>query len=574
VPLQDAPALIPDSKVGQFRALLRQSGVLEIINAKLADRPGPPGVSIEAVLTGLMLSCVYRRGSTNLDDTAEVLGSQISKAARNSLGLRDLVYSLTDACVSRAAYARIQRAFDALTTSFDPARHDRRRRLTREETATVRQRWEADSSAVDEITKLADLIIHVSIAKAEQLGALRHWRGDIGIDGTPAPTWGLERRSSGMVLDPHADWYKKGGSEDDDLIWANGLALAFTGHASSDAAGKYPQLALGMCLHTPNIGEDTAVISILKRLDARFRFRRGYLALDRGYADRLIWFYEAIRATGRDLVIDYKKDHLGRQKTTPAGAQWFGGVPVCPNTPAHLLDAAHLLAKGATREDKARGQALMDQALDFQFQTKEHPKEPGASHRIQCPAAGPSPTVTCPWAEERARRAGRAPDEPPPVTLDLTNLRKLRSAAAGKPRVQPPDIPFDARPLCCQRDTTTVPPDSNPKFRQRHLHGSTPWKTRYSAIRSHNEGGNGALKGIDTDIGERKNRLPRGRVAQTLLIAIQITIANLRQIALWKRDNKPDAPQPAALPDVLADDSSEPRADETAPEPRERPPRD
>ncbi len=190
VPQQDAPALIPDSKVGQFRAMLRQSGVLEIITSKLARRPGPPGVSIEAVLIGLMLSCVYRRGSTNLDDATEVLCSQISDAARDSLGISGLTYSLTDACVSRAAYARIQRAFDALTTAFDPARHDRRRRLTREEVAEVRRRWQQDNSATEAITKLADLIIHMSIAKADRIGALRHWHGDIGIDCTPALTWG------------------------------------------------------------------------------------------------------------------------------------------------------------------------------------------------------------------------------------------------------------------------------------------------------------------------------------------------------------------------------------------------
>ncbi len=385
VPQQDAPALIPDSKVGQFRAMLRQSGVLEVIAAKLAGRPGPACVSIEAVLVGLMLSCVYRRGSTNLDDATEVLFSQISDAARDSLGIGGFAYSLTDACVSRAAYARIQRAFDALTTAFDPARHDRRRRLTREEVAEVRRRWREDESATEAITKLADLIIHLSIAEAMRIGALRHWHGDIGIDCTPASTWGKERRRSGTVLDPHADWYKKGGSDDGDLIWANGLTLGVTGHANPAITGKYPRLALGMCLHTPNIGEDSAAIGILQRLDARFRLPRAHLALDRGYSDRLVWFYDAIRASERELIIDYKKTNLGRQGTTPAGALWFGGVPVCPHTPGHLVDAARLLAKGRTQAEKERGQALMDQTLAFRFQTKENPKQPGGATASSAP---------------------------------------------------------------------------------------------------------------------------------------------------------------------------------------------
>jgi hypothetical protein len=486
-----------------------------------------------------MLACVYRRGSTNLDDATEVLCYQLSPGARRMLAIPDVIGA--DACQSRAVYMRVHRAFDALTTALDPLRHDRRRRLTREEALDVRQAWLTTIDLVGELEDLADQIVHLSIAKAVEIGALRRWNGDIGIDGTPAPTWGRERRRSGKVLDPHADWYKKGGSDDGDLTWANGLTLAMTGHGDPQAAGRYPQLALGMCLHTPNIGDDTAAIGILHRLDARFPFHRGVLALDRGYADRLPWFFHQIRNSRRELVIDYKKPNLGRQGTTPGGAQWFGGVPVCPHAPGHLLDSAVLLAKGTSREDKARGKLLMDQTLPYRFQTKEKPKQPDAAYRIQCPAAGPSPTVTCPWAEERIRGVNPAQGKAAPrITINLTDPRQLRAAAAGLPRVKTPPTPIDARPACCQQATTTVPPDSNPKYRQHYLHGSTPWQTRYSAIRAHNEGGNGALKAIDTDIGERKLRLPRGRVAQTLLIAIQITVANLRQIDIWQRDHQPD----------------------------------
>jgi hypothetical protein len=80
-----------------------------------------------------------------------------------------------------------------------------------------------------------------------------------------------------------------------------------------------------------------------------------------------------------------------RRGTTPADALWFGGVPDCPHTPRHLLDAARLLAKGRTKDEKERGQSLTDQTLSFRFQTKEKSKQPGGAHRIQCPAAGPSP---------------------------------------------------------------------------------------------------------------------------------------------------------------------------------------
>ncbi len=116
-----------------------------------------------------------------------------------------------------------------------------------------------------------------------------------------------------------------------------------------------------------------------------------------------------------------------------------------------------------------------------------------------------------------------------------------------------------------------MPADSNPKHRQKHLHGSTPWHKRYGTIRALNEGGNGTPKLIDTDIAERKNRLPRGRVAQSILIAIQLTIANLRQIDLWKRDHASNAdngdPEAHEGLDAIGCDTAQ-----AHPEPRLRPP--
>lgn len=568
LPSREHPATIPDSRVGQFRTLLRQSGTVEELEELIAGRPGPAGFPVESLFLGFMLACEYRRGSSNLDDVSEILATEITPRARQLLGIAEHCYAIHDSIASRAAYARVQRTFDAVTTALDPARHNRRSLVPGPDVAEHRREWIADRPAADRITRLANGFVHASIDKAIALGALRRWDGDIGIDGTPAPTWGRQRRKrSGDVLDPHADYYAKGGAPATELVWANGLTLAFTGHTDEAAAGQYPRLALGMELHTPNVDDDRAVINILELLDARFRFRRGILALDRGYGDRKETFYLAIRATDRDLVFDYKRDNLGNQDSTPAGAQWFGGVPICPQAPAHLLEGANLLAKDTSNADKIRGRELMDQTIPFTFQTKEHPKEPGGSYRVQCPAAGPSPTVTCPWAEERERLKETTPG-PVPVMIDLTDRCKLRTPLA-LPRVQPEDKPFDHRPACCQQATSTVPPDSNPKYRQRYLHGSTAWHKRYSAVRSLNEGGNGTVKGIDINIADNKTRLPRGRVAQTLLLGIQLMMANLRQISVWDWDRKPTQQVPITDGGREAPLAQE---DET-PEPIDPPPR-
>lgn len=569
LPSQEDPAVIPDSKVGQYRTLLKQAGIVDELGGLLAGRPGPKGLPLEALFVGIMLSCTYRRGSTNLDDTAEVLATQLTPRARELLGIPELTYDVLDSFASRAAYMRVQRAFDAVTTALDPARHNRRSRVPGDDVSAIRRAWRADRERANQVIQFANSFIYISISKAVAAGALRKWNGDIGIDCTPVFTWGINPRGTGDVLDPHADWYKKGGSKEDDLLWANGLTVGFAGHTHDSLAGQYPRLALGIDLHTPNKDEDRAAINILSQLDKRFQFRRGILALDRGYGDRLPRFYHAVRATGRDLVFDYKSTSLGKQGSTPGGAHWFAGVPVCPHTPTHLLEGAKLLAKDSSRVDKLRGHDLMDQTVAFQFQTKENPTEPGGSHRIQCPAAGPSPTVTCPWAEERDR-GGASARKPVPVTIDLTDRRRLRTSPSAMPRVRPPDLPSDERPQCCQRATTTVPPTSNPKYRQKYMHGSTAWHQRYSKVRAQNEGGNGTAKGIDIDISDRKLRLPRGRVAQALMLGIQVMIANLRQINIWARDHKPD--DLSACPE---DWLPTPTADHTgkAPGPIERPPR-
>lgn len=76
---------------------------------------------------------------------------------------------------------------------------------------------------------------------------------------------------------------------------------------------------------------------------------------------------------------------------------------------------------------------------------------------------------------------------------------------------------------------------------------------------------------IDIDIAERKLRLPRGRVAQTILIAIQLTIANLRQIDVWKRDHGSSA-EDEGRPDSETPETAGGERDQAHPELRLRPP--
>ncbi|MFE4590859.1 hypothetical protein [Streptomyces laurentii] len=83
-PVTDAPARIPDSKVGQLDALLQESGVLELIDTELQGRPGPRGLPVRTVLVGLLLALHYHR-SASLADVCRVLLDELRAPARSWL---------------------------------------------------------------------------------------------------------------------------------------------------------------------------------------------------------------------------------------------------------------------------------------------------------------------------------------------------------------------------------------------------------------------------------------------------------------------------------------------------------
>lgn len=70
------------------------------------------------------------------------------------------------------------------------------------------------------------------------------------------------------------------------------------------------------------------------------------------------------------------------------------------------------------------------------------------------------------------------------------------------------------------------------------------------------EGINGRLKGHDLDLGDPKNRLTHGRVAQTILVALLVTVANDHFLDQWRHIHRPEAvnaAQPPAPTDELTD---------------------
>ena len=533
------PPRYPDAKVLQFIALIDASGALQQIERKLAGRPGPAGLPARTVLVGLLLS-LYYRGKANIDAVSEILHLGLSPRMQALLGIQAI--DGADSCQTRAAYVRCTRALDAITTAFDPHRHDRRKRLNRAHAEEVKRSWDdpANARLINDLSALANTLIQSVVTVAVNRRLLRHWPGDIGVDDTPAVTWGRNPTRRRGPLDIGAGWYRKGGSKD--KLWAYSLSLAITGHANPAAAERYPQLCLSMQIHTPNryIGE--SAIKALYALE-HFAFRKNLLAGDRAYSMcKEENFQSPARALGYQLLLDYESGALGKQGTDVHGAIWRGGQLYCPAMPRHLFDAGKKLSKNSSKQEQEEGRKLVQKAEKYRFQTKEKP-QPDGSWRAQCPAAGPSPTVTCPRAETRGTKR-----RPVPVTVNLDDLRARLRHPAALPRVAPQDLPREDWPDCCEHATVTVLANSNAKYQQSLPHGMPEWETAYKHVRAHNEGANGWLKGADASINAAVFRQARGRVAQTILIALTIAVANLRRLEQFLRDRHED---PATLLDHL-----------------------
>ncbi len=128
--------------------------------------------------------------------------------------------------------------------------------------------------------------------------------------------------------------------------------------------------------------------------------------------------------------------------------------------------------------------------------------------------------------------------------------RSDRRSPAGRPPLGQTPHPAPARdqrpdeqPKICRQQTITLHPDDLghlDKFRQDLPYLTPVWAGTYRAVRANTEGINGRLKSFDLNLGEPKNRPAHGRVAQTLLIALIVTVANDDFLDAWRHTHQPD----------------------------------
>ncbi|MEV0530164.1 hypothetical protein AB0I66_42850 [Streptomyces sp. NPDC050439] len=511
--MTDAPARIPDSKAFQLAALLDHSGVLGLIGQEVGRRPGPAGLPVRSVLTGLLLA-VHYTGKATLAEAWRILAFGLSPRAGQRLG----VAHVAPAALSR----RIYRAFDRVTTVLDPARCDRRRRLPLGEAARFAAAWEDDDpvhvrkKAV--LQQVCTALITETVKIARRCGALKQWQGDVGIDATALASWHkpASRRRRLASLDITAGWHFSGGSSEPTFGLSGHLALAALPRPHG---GRIAQIVLGLVVDSPGRRTGTNAITLLTPL-AELGLPIGTLAVDRLYTDaRPESFALPARRLGYRLALDYKQDQRGIQGTH-RGAVMIDGTFACPMIPPALANASHRLDDGAARDPDEITQTRISNRKPYFLHLKQGP-DPAGAIRLACPASGTAPTVNCPRRPTVHR---------PPRTLDLTDPRQRSTHPAARPTVVVSGTPPGRLPDICRQQSITIRPGdlgTMEKLRQDLPYLTDAWTSTFSVIRAQNEGINGVLKGHRIDISEPKSRLAHGRVAQTLLVALMVTIANL-----------------------------------------------
>lgn len=521
-PRSHEPSEMPDSKVKKLRRTLQQSGVVDMVEAQFAGLPGPPGYPIRLVLLGLVCAS-YERTSSNLDDAFEIITFGTSEQLRAELSIPTC--DIEDQDSVNALYNRFHRAWTRMNRLLDAAPHQRRSRLPRAAGLKVAAQWngERGQQALRGLEELANRLVTAPVRTAFAKGVMRHWRGDTAIDTTCVPTWARPHTRKRSALEASANWHYKGGG---DREFGYSATLAIAAHADPDRAGRYPQLILGMVLHTPekDMGRHAHYVSAVL---AQLTELRGFTAADRAYTKLFPEnFHQPMRALGYMPVLDFTKAQVADQaEHYHQGAIAKVGRLFCPLTPRRLLDLYQQIRSAKNERERIPLREQLQEIEPYTLTRKDTLDDRG-TERYACPVT----KLNCPWAQEREGRVAPKRKGPVPVAINLDVHRERAAHPAARPSVEPPELPLGERPKCCRQSSVTVQAHVMPRMRQ-ELPWQTPsWALAYQTLRAHIEGGNGRLKSVDSALHARERRQPRGRVAQALLSAITVMVHNIKEI--------------------------------------------
>jgi hypothetical protein len=237
-------------------------------------------------------------------------------------------------------------------------------------------------------------------------------KAEIGVDPrtlTPGP------------VEVFAGWYPKTGDHPDlprnstenvgpdapknkdygDFAWGWVANIAVRVDSEEPGQSCFPKIAVSATLSMPNLGVSEEAVSLLKSALGT-GLPAGVADADKAYfanalVDRL---HEPAVNLGFTPSTDYRADRL-RVQGQKGGAELIEGKYHCPAMPIALKNATiDLVTK---KIDEETFQTRRKIRTEFELRPKEKADEKGRTP-MMCPAAGDSPTVTCPIGSKCGRR--------------------------------------------------------------------------------------------------------------------------------------------------------------------------
>lgn len=121
----------------------------------------------------------------------------------------------------------------------------------------------------------------------------------------------------------------------------------------------------------------------------------------------------------------------------------------------------------------------------------------------------------------------------------------LRGKLTKIPQRDVPDTPDRV----CTNSTITIPVEAGAKYAQPLQWGTTEWHDAYTYPRQTIEAKNASLKaGNGEMMGDRTRRMMRGFAAHTFMVAVLVTVHNIRAIENHLARPRPAAPAPSKPP--------------------------
>lgn len=537
---------------------VEQTGILERLNQWReednllgANRGGRPKKMTDlAVLTGFLL---LAREKAPLYETAlaQLLQHRLDEKSLARLGLKPYPKSVPIGNAENRWRGNVDYTFKSILSLMDPYPYSRRRTLTFTQVKSVI----ANHDKFEEIRRKTRLdeftnsFLHMTYMMQNRATRRAARTVDISIDQTAISPinkrgwhdkyidsniaeeketeFGKSRRG---VVEVFAGFYpeksstrpdlKPGSTAKDseqaakqtkvDLAWLWTANIAVRVNPNPTTTAGFPQLIMGGTLSLPNIGVSEEAVKIMGQL-VHNGHTPGMVDADQGYfanarPERL---HDPTERLGFKPSTEYRKERLGVQGGA-AGAEQVEGHHYCPAMPDGLKEATLEYQSGAIDLETYRQR--IQARVKYRLRAKEKPDHNG-NVKMLCPAAGKSPTVTCP-------------------------LKELHSGAAdiARPEIEEENLP-EHPDRVCTKTCVTIKRTDGLRYKQALEFGSEEWYAFHKHARNSIEGINSYLKDDGKEqIDSTKRRLVRGFAAAQFFLTILMVNFNIRTLATFVYD--------------------------------------